>query len=57
MQFCSLTIGRRIALGFSLVLILLGAVATTAWIALGSSGHRMSLYAGSTEETSNATGV
>ena len=57
MQFSSLTIGRRIALGFSFVLILLGAVATTAWIALGSSGHRMSLYAGSTEETSNATGV
>ena len=57
MQFSSLTIGRRIALGFSLVLILLGAVATTAWIALGSSGHRLTLYAGSTEETSNATGV
>jgi len=57
MQFSSLTIGRRIALGFSLVLILLAAVATTAWIALGSSGQRLSLYAGSTAETSNATGV
>jgi methyl-accepting chemotaxis protein len=57
MQFSSLTIGRRIALGFCLVLILLGAVATTAWIALGSSGRRLSLYAGSTEETNNAASV
>ena len=57
MQFSSLTIGRRIALGFSLVLILLGAVATTAWLALGSSGRRLSLYAGSTEETNNVAGV
>jgi methyl-accepting chemotaxis protein len=57
MQFSSLTIGRRIALGFCLVLILLAAVAATAWIALGSSGRRLSLYAGSTEETNNAAGV
>jgi methyl-accepting chemotaxis protein len=57
MQFSSLTIGRRIALGFCLVLILLGAVATTAWFALGSSGQRLSLYAGSTEETNNVAGV
>ena len=57
MQFSSLTIGRRIALGFCLVLILLGAVATTAWLALGSSGRRLSLYAGSTEETNNVAGV
>jgi methyl-accepting chemotaxis protein len=57
MQFSSLTIGRRIALGFCLVLILLGAVATTAWFALGSSGQRLSLYAGSTEETNNVASV
>ena len=57
MQVSSLTIGRRIALGFCLVLILLGAVAATAWIALGSSGRRLSQYAGSTEETNNAAGV
>ncbi len=57
MQFSSLTIGRRIALGFCLVLILLGAVAATAWIALGSSGRRLTQYAGSTEETNNAAGV
>ena len=57
MQFSSLTIGRRIALGFSLVLVLLGVVAITAWIALGSSGRRLSQYAGSTEETNNAAGV
>ena len=57
MQLSSLTIGRRIALGFCLVLILLGAVAVTAWIALGSSGRRLGLYAGSTVETNNAAGV
>jgi len=57
MQLSSLTIGRRIALGFCLVLILLGAVATTAWFALGSSGRRLSLYAGSTVETNLAAGV
>jgi methyl-accepting chemotaxis protein len=57
MQFSSLTIGRRIALGFCLVLILLGVVATTAWLALGSSGRRLSQYAGSTEETNNVAGV
>ena len=51
MKLSSLTIGRRIALGFSLVLVLLAAVATTAWLALGSSGHRLELYAGSTVET------
>ena len=57
MHFSSFTIGRRIALGFSLVLILLGTVATTAWIAVGSSGHRLGLYAGSTVETNSAAGV
>jgi methyl-accepting chemotaxis protein len=57
MQFSSLTIGRRIALGFSLVLVLLAAVATTAWLALGSSGRRLTLYAGSTAETNNVAGV
>jgi methyl-accepting chemotaxis protein len=57
MQFSSLTIGRRIALGFCLILILLGAVATTAWLALGTSGQRLNLYAGSTEETNNVAGV
>src|SRR5690606_23335547 len=29
----------------------------TAWLALGSSGRRLSLYAGSTEETNNVAGV
>ena len=57
MQLSSLTIGRRIALGFCLVLILLGAVAATAWFALGSSGRRLSQYAGSTVETNSAAGV
>ena len=57
MQFSSLTIGRRIALGFCLLLVLLAAVATTAWLALGTSGQRLNLYAGSTEETNHVAGV
>jgi len=57
MQFSSLTIGRRIALGFCLVFVLLGAVAVTAWLALGSSGQRLNLYAGSTTETNQVAGV
>ena len=50
----SLTIGRRIALGFSLVFVLLGTVAAIAWFALGASGRKLSLYAGSAEETNVA---
>ena len=50
----SLTIGRRIALGFSLVFVLLGTVAAIAWFALGASGRKLSLYAGSAEETNAA---
>ena len=50
----SLTIGRRIALGFSLVFVLLGAVAAIAWFALGASGRKLSQYASSAEETNGA---
>ncbi len=50
----SLTIGRRIALGFSLVFVLLGTVAAIAWFALGASGRKLSLYASSAEETNGA---
>jgi methyl-accepting chemotaxis protein len=57
MHFSSLTIGRRIALGFTLILLLLGVVATTAWLGPGASGHRLGLYAGSTEETNTVAGV
>ncbi|AOS45146.1 Methyl-accepting chemotaxis protein IV [Lacunisphaera limnophila] len=57
MQFSSLTIGRRIGLGFCLILTLLAAVATTAWLALGTSGKRLNQYAGSTEETNKVAGV
>lgn len=51
----SLTIGRRIALGFTLVFVLLGAVAAIAWFALGASGRNLSHYAGSARETNTAT--
>jgi len=50
----SLTIGRRIALGFVLVFVITGVVAGVAWFALGSSGRRLADYAGSARETSNA---
>lgn len=50
----TLTIGRRIGLGFTLVFVLLGAVAAIAWFALGASGRKLSLYAGSAEETNAA---
>lgn len=37
-----------------LVFVLLGAVAAIAWFALGASGRKLSLYAGSAEETNAA---
>jgi len=54
MSQSTLTIGRRITLGFTLVFILLGAVSAIAWFALGASGRKLSLYAGSAEETNTA---
>ncbi|HLP25642.1 MAG TPA: methyl-accepting chemotaxis protein, partial [Acidobacteriota bacterium] len=53
----TLTIGRRIALGFTLVFVLLGAIAVVAWIALGASGRKLSEYAGSAKETNTAAGL
>ena len=50
----TLTIGRRIALGFGLVLLLLGIVSAVAWLTLGASGRKLALYAGSTLETNMA---
>jgi methyl-accepting chemotaxis protein len=53
----TLTIGRRIALGFTLVFALLGAVAAVAWLALGASGRRLALYSGSAQETNTAASL
>jgi methyl-accepting chemotaxis protein len=53
----TLTIGRRIAFGFTLVFLLLGAVAAIAWFALGASGRKLSEYAGSARETNTAAGL
>ena len=53
----NLTIGRRIALGFTLVFVLLGAVAAIAWLALGASGRRLALYSGSAQETNTAASL
>jgi methyl-accepting chemotaxis protein len=50
----TLTIGRRIAFGFTLVLVLLGIVSAVAWLTLGASGRKLALYAGSTQETNTA---
>lgn len=57
MQKSAFTIGRRIALGFTLILALLVVVAVTAWLAVGSAGHRLGLYAGSTAETNGFADV
>ncbi len=53
----TLTIGRRIALGFAVVFLLLGAVAGTAWLALGASGRKLTQYAGTAEETNTAASL
>ena len=53
----TLTIGRRIALGFAIVFLLLGAVAGTAWIALGASGRKLTQYAGTARETNTAASL
>ncbi len=50
----SLTIGRRIAIGFALAFVLLAVVSAVAWFTLGSSGRKLALYAGSTQETNSA---
>ncbi len=57
MQIGRLTIGRRIGLGFVLVFTLLGAVAATAWLALGAAGGKLTLFAGSVHETSSAASL
>jgi methyl-accepting chemotaxis protein len=53
----TLTIGRRIALGFALAFVLLGLVAGVAWFALGASGRKLTQYAGSAQETNTAAGL
>ncbi|HVU15314.1 MAG TPA: methyl-accepting chemotaxis protein [Candidatus Didemnitutus sp.] len=57
MSIKTLTIGRRIALGFALVFMLLGLVAAFARYALGASGHKLTEYAGSAQETNTAAGL
>jgi methyl-accepting chemotaxis protein len=47
----NLTIGRKITLGFGLLCALLLIVAAIAYAALGSAGRRLSLFAGSAQET------
>lgn len=54
MSQSSLTIGRRIGLGFTLVFVILGTVSAITWFALGTSGKKLSLYASSAEETNTA---
>lgn len=52
-----MTIGRRIALGFTLVSLLLGTVAVISWVALGESGRKLTDYAGSALETNTAAAL
>src|SRR6202012_509229 len=55
MKFANLTIGRKIVFGFTVVFLLLGAVTTTGYLALGAAGKKFSSYASSAQET-NAAG-
>ena len=57
MTSTTLTIGRRIALGFTLAIGLLILTAGVSWLALGASGRKLSQYAGSAEETLTAAGL
>ncbi len=52
-----MTIGRRIALGFTLVSLLLGTVAVISWVALGESGRKLTAFAGSALETNTAAAL
>jgi methyl-accepting chemotaxis protein len=51
MSFNNLTIGKKITLGFGLLFALLIVVAAIAYTALGGAGRRLSLFAGSAQET------
>lgn len=51
MKFSQLTIGRKIALGFAAVSVLVTVVTTNAYLALGSAGRKLSQYASSAQET------
>jgi methyl-accepting chemotaxis protein len=53
----TLTIGRRIAFGYTVVFVLLGAVAVIAWLALNASDRSLATYAGTTRETAAAANL
>jgi methyl-accepting chemotaxis protein len=53
----TLTIGRRIAFGYTVVFVLLGAVAAIAWLALNASDRSLAAYAGTTRETATAANL
>ena len=54
MRIAHLTISRKIVLGFTIVFLLLGAVTTTGYLALGAAGKKFSSYASSAQETNVA---
>ena len=51
MSFSTLTIGRKITLGFGMLFALLAVVAGIAFTALGGAGRRLSLFTASAQET------
>jgi methyl-accepting chemotaxis protein len=53
----NLTIGRKITLGFALLFGLLGILATIAHMTLGAAGRRLTLFAGSAQETYAASSL
>jgi methyl-accepting chemotaxis protein len=51
MSFSTLTIGRKISVGFGLLFALLAVIASIAYTALGGAGRRLSLFTASAQET------
>lgn len=57
MLSANLTVGRRIALGFTLVFVILGLIAGIAWLALGATGRQLVAFASSARETGDASAL
>jgi Methyl-accepting chemotaxis protein len=57
MSFQNLTIGKKIALGFGFLFVLLIGVAAVAHSALGGAGRRLEMFSASAQETYTATSM
>ncbi len=57
MSFQNLTIGKKIALGFGFLFVLLIGVAAIAYTALGGAGRRLAMFSASAQETYTAASL